>query len=38
MATFHIQAVVIDEPVTGRGVDLKMETLQRINYSLYSNR
>jgi hypothetical protein len=31
MATFQIQAVMINEPATGRG-DLKMETLQRTSW------
>jgi hypothetical protein len=32
MVTFQIQAVTVTEPATGRGVDLKMETLPRISY------
>jgi hypothetical protein len=30
-ATFEIQAVTASEPATGRGTDLKMETLPRIS-------
>jgi hypothetical protein len=30
MVTFHIQAFTVNKPATGRGVDLKMETLLRI--------
>jgi hypothetical protein len=28
--TFQIQAVTVNEPAAGRGIDLKMETLLRI--------
>jgi hypothetical protein len=31
MVTFKIQTVTVNEPATGRGVDLKMETLLRIS-------
>jgi hypothetical protein len=31
MMMFQIQAVAVIEPVTGKGVDLKMETLLRIS-------
>jgi hypothetical protein len=27
MATFQIQAITVNDPVTGRDLDLKMETL-----------
>jgi hypothetical protein len=30
MATFQIQAVTVNEPATGRGVDLETETLPRV--------
>jgi hypothetical protein len=30
MATFQIQEVTVNEPATGRGVDLEMEILPRI--------
>jgi hypothetical protein len=32
MAAFQKQTVTVNEPATGRGVDLKMETLPRIPY------
>jgi hypothetical protein len=31
MVTFQIQTVAVNEPATGRGLDLKIETLPRIN-------
>jgi hypothetical protein len=31
MVTFQIQAVTVNEPAAGRGIDLKMETLPRIS-------
>jgi hypothetical protein len=31
MVTFQIQAVTVNEPTTGRGVDFKMETSLRIS-------
>jgi hypothetical protein len=29
MVTFQIQAVTVNEPASGRGIDLEMETLSR---------
>jgi hypothetical protein len=31
MAVFQMQAVTVNELAIGRGVDLKIETMQRIN-------
>jgi hypothetical protein len=31
MATFQIQAFTINEPATGRSIDLKIKTLWRIS-------
>jgi hypothetical protein len=31
MMAFQIQAVIVNEPTTDRGVELKMETLWRIS-------
>jgi hypothetical protein len=34
MGIFQIQAITVNKPATGRGLDLKMEIFQTVWYSL----